>query len=176
VSEPCRHSTFRNRRCTALNYHVRQVFAVYVRAVVGQADLPPDSLHQPQVGTSTDLVEWAHDVVDAGLEDRPDPACRAACGVRSGALAFSTGSPCITVRGRILDLFTNLFAFRVRLGGTDSHTLVVEGLSVIYRLARAFVVRHCVPSTRSSSATHGDRTVRIGACTAHRVPASRSHP
>jgi hypothetical protein len=45
------------------------------------ADAPPNGLHQPQAGTSTGSVERERGVVNAGLQDRPDPACRAACGV-----------------------------------------------------------------------------------------------
>jgi hypothetical protein len=44
-------------------------------------DAPPNGLHQPQAGTSTGSAERERVVVDASLEDRPDPACRAACGV-----------------------------------------------------------------------------------------------
>jgi hypothetical protein len=51
------------------------------RRSVSHAHRLPNGLHQPQAGASTDPVDWESSVVVPGLEDRPDPACRAACDV-----------------------------------------------------------------------------------------------
>jgi hypothetical protein len=48
------------------------------------ADAPPNGLHQPQAGTGTGSVDREGDVDTGSTEDRPDPACRAACGVGRG--------------------------------------------------------------------------------------------
>jgi hypothetical protein len=57
----------------------------------------PNGLHQPQAGASTDSMDWESYVLASGLEDRPDPACRAACGVgpRSGEETVQGGSPAL---------------------------------------------------------------------------------
>jgi hypothetical protein len=44
-------------------------------------DERPNGLHQPQAGTSTGSAERERRVAAVSVEDRPDPACRAACGV-----------------------------------------------------------------------------------------------
>jgi hypothetical protein len=41
----------------------------------------PNGLHQPQAGTSTGSAERERTVASSSVKDRPDPACRAACGV-----------------------------------------------------------------------------------------------
>lgn len=77
-------------------------------------------------------------------------------------------------RATALDVFTNRAGFQVRPDGTDVQSLMGEWFSIGYRAARSLIIRHFGRSTRSSPATHGDRTARSEVCMVHRVPASHA--
>jgi hypothetical protein len=50
---------------------------------------PPNGLHQPQAGMSTGSEGRERGIAASRLEDRPDPACRAACGVGPGTCSIA---------------------------------------------------------------------------------------